>query len=310
MKRIIFMGTPEFSTYPLEDLAKADGISVELVITGEDKIRSRNKVQACPVKMKAQELGLSIYQTEKINSDETFEVIESIKPDFIVVIAFGHIMGKRLLETYKDRIINIHSSLLPKFRGAAPMQWAILNKEKETGVCSMLIEKSMDTGDILSCAKMDLTEDTGIEEVHDTLAKLSGPLIVDTILNYEEKMENRIVQDDSLASYSGKIDKEMGHISFNEKAEDIKAKIMAFSVWPSTFVIYKGQNMKIHKINIIEKYTDTEEAKIIDVSKEGIFVNCLDKCIVIEEIQMPGKKRMTLESYLNGNNIEISEFLN
>lgn len=307
MKKIIFMGTPEFSVNPLISLNNSTEISVELVITGEDKKRSRNKVESTPVKKIAEKLGLNVYTPKDVNSEESLSIIDEINPDFIVVIAYGQLIKKHLLEKYKDRIINIHSSLLPKYRGAAPMQWAILNKDKKTGVCSMLIEKTMDTGDVLDCVTVKIDENTDISTLHDTLSIKSGNLIVDTITNYDEKFAKRIEQDDELASYSQKITKEMGHISFLEKAEDIKAKIMAFSVWPSTYAIYKNEKIKIHKIHIIDKYTNTQEGKIFDVSESGIFVNCKDKCIVIDEIQFPGKKRMNIKSFLLGNSIEKGE---
>ncbi|MFM1581684.1 methionyl-tRNA formyltransferase [Helcococcus bovis] len=310
MKKIIFMGTPEFSVNPLISLNNSDEINIELVITGEDKKRSRNKFESTPVKKKALELGLKVYTPLNVNSEESLSIIDEINPDFIVVIAYGQLIKKHLLEKYKNRIINIHSSLLPKYRGAAPMQWAILNKDKKTGVCSMLIEKTMDTGDVLDCDTVNIDEDTDISTLHDELSLRSGSLIVNTILNYDDKFVNRIEQDDDLASYSQKISKEMGHISFMENASDIKAKIMAFSVWPSTYVIYKDEKVKIHKIHIIDKYTNTEEGKIFEVSESGIFVNCKDKCIVIDEIQFPGKKRMDLKSFLLGNSIEIGESFN
>ncbi|MFM1534587.1 methionyl-tRNA formyltransferase [Helcococcus ovis] len=309
MKKIIFMGTPEFSVNPLISLYNSSEISIELVITGEDKKRSRNKVESTPVKKKAEQLGLRVYTPNNVNSQESLSIIDEINPDFIVVIAYGQLIKKHLLERYKDRIINIHSSLLPKYRGAAPMQWAILNREKQTGVCSMLIEKTMDTGDILDFITVDLDENTDITKLHDNLSLKSGDLIVDTIINYDDKFSHRIQQDNQLASYSQKITKEMGHISFLEDAEDIKAKIMAFSVWPSAYVIYKNEKIKIHKIHIIDKYTDSEEGKIIDVSNSGIFVNCKNKCIVIDEIQFPGKKRMDIKSFLLGNSIEKGEIL-
>lgn len=310
MYKIIFMGTPEFSVNPLESLNQSDQIEIALVITGQDKKRSRNKLEPTPVKKKALELGLKTYEPTNVNSQESLDIINEIDPDFIVVIAYGSLIKDDLLKAYKDRIINIHSSLLPKYRGAAPMQWAILNQDDETGVSTMLIEKSMDTGDVLDEKRVKLTEDASIEELHDKLSELSGTLIVDTILNYDNLFKNRRKQDDSKATYSQKIGKEMGHLDFDQRACDIKAKIMAFSSWPSTFVYYKDQKVKIHKIHIIDKYNDSNNGIIFDVNDEGIFVNCQDKCIVIKELQFPGKKKMDVKSYLLGNKIEIGQSLN
>lgn len=309
MKKIIYVGTPEFSVLPLVALHEAKDIDVELVITGKDKKRSRNKVLPTPVKSKALELGIKTFEPDNINSEESIALINKINPDFIVVIAYGQIIKKELLGTYKDRIINVHSSILPRYRGAAPMQWTILNKDREAGVSTMLIEKTMDTGDVLNISTIDIDENTDINTLHDKLSYLSGPLIVDTILNYDKLYENRMKQDHSLATYSQKIEKEMGHIDFNTLAEDIKAKIMAFSPWPGTYVLYENKKMKIHKISIINKYTDDKIGKIIDANQDGIFVNCIDKCIRIEEIQFEGKKRMDVKSYLLGNDIKIDEYL-
>lgn len=309
MKKIIFMGTPEFSVNPLVSLHENKEISVELVITGQDKKRSRNKILPTPVKSKAIELGIKTYEPSNVNSEESINLINDINPDFIVVIAYGQLIKDELLSKYKDRIINIHSSILPKYRGAAPMQWTILNKDKQAGVCSMLIEKTMDTGDILDIAKIEIDEDTDIESLHDKLSEISGPLIVNTILDYDNLYKNRTKQDETRATYSKKIDKSMGHIDFNEEASDIKAKIMAFSNWPGTFSYYKNNKIKIHKITIIEKYTDNKIGQIIDANKDGIFVNCSDACIRIEEIQFEGKKRMDVKSFLLGNDIEKCEYL-
>ena len=309
MKKIIFMGTPEFSVNPLVSLHENKEISVELVITGQDKKRSRNKILPTPVKSKAIELGIKTYEPSNVNSEESINLINDINPDFIVVIAYGQLIKDELLSKYKDRIINIHSSILPKYRGAAPMQWTILNKDKQAGVCSMLIEKTMDTGDILDIAKIEIDENTDIESLHDKLSEISGPLIVNTILDYDNLYKNRTKQDEAQATYSKKIDKSMGHIDFNEKASDIKAKIMAFSNWPGTFSYYKNNKIKIHKITIIEKYTDNKIGQIIDANNDGIFVNCSDACIRIEEIQFEGKKRMDVKSFLLGNDIEKGEYL-
>ncbi len=309
MKKIIFMGTPEFSVKPLVSLYENSEISVELVITGQDKKRSRNKFLPTPVKEKAIELGIKTIEPSNVNSVDSLKQINDINPDFIVVIAYGQFIKDELLTKYKDRIINIHSSILPKYRGAAPMQWTILNKDKKAGVTSMLIEKTMDTGDILDVATIDIDEDTDIDTLHDRLSEISGPLIVNTINNYDHLYKNRTKQDDTMAIYSKKIDKKMGHIEFTDKASDIKAKIMAFSNWPGTYVFYKDKKMKIHKITTIEKYTNNEIGQIIDANQEGIFVNCEDYCIKIEEIQFDGKKRMDVKSFLLGNDIEKGEYL-
>lgn len=307
MKKIIFMGTPEFSVNPLIALHKATNINVELVITGQDKKRSRNKVLPTPVKAKALELCINTYEPEDVNSEQSLKIIEDINPDFIVVIAFGQMIKAKLLEKYKDRFINIHSSLLPKYRGASPMQWTILNKDRVAGVSSMLIERKMDAGDVLDSRIIEIDDNTNIEELHDKLSSLSEELIVNTIENFDHLYQNRTKQNEDEVSYSSKITKEMGHLNFNEKSEDIKAKIMAFYNWPGTYVYYKDSKVKIHSIDIIERYNKYENSEIIQANVDGIYVNCLDACIVIKEIQFEGKKRMDVSSFLLGNSIEVGE---
>lgn len=309
MKRIIFMGTPEFAVNPLEALYESNDIKIELVITGQDKKRSRNKFLPTPVKSKSIELGINTYEPENVNSEESLNKIKEIDPDFIVVIAFGQIIKDELLNEFKDRFINVHSSLLPKYRGASPMQWTILNKDKIAGISSMLISRKMDSGDILDNRTLEIDEDTNIEQLHDKLSEISRELIVSTILNFDNLYSNRLKQDKNLVSYSSKITKDMGHLDFNDKAEDIKSKIMAFYKWPGTYVIYNNTKMKIHSIDIIERYNGFENGKIIKVDKTGIYVNCLDACIVIKELQFEGKKRMDVGSYLLGNSIDKGVYL-
>lgn len=305
MTKIIFMGTPEFSVPSLEKLNATSDIEIALVISQEDKVRGRNKLISTPVKAKALELGLKAYEPKKVNSSESLEIIDGINPDYIVVIAYGQLIGNHLIEKYKDRIINIHSSLLPKYRGAAPMQAALLNGDDETGVCSMLIEKAMDTGDVLLCEKMPITDETTIEDIHDNLAEKASDLIVETIRNYDELYKNRIKQDHSLACYSTKINKEMGWLDFSKDARSIDLQVRALMGWPGTFAYLDGVNVKIHKISIIQQYNNVEPSKIHKVDDSGIYVNCKDKCIVIEELQFPNKKRMSVADYLRGNEIKL-----
>lgn len=306
MNKIVFMASPEFALPSLEKLHENKNISVELVISQEDKIRGRNK-QVIPtvIKKRAIELGIETFEPKNVNSADSLELINKINPDFIVVIAFGQIIGDKLLKDYKDKIINIHSSLLPKYRGAAPMQAAILNGDSKTGVCSMLIEKKMDTGDILDCKEMPITNETTIEDVHDMLADLASDLIVDTILNYEDLYLNRKKQNHDEATYTKKIDKSMGKIDFNQDARSIDLQVRAFKNWPSTYANLDGQTVKIHKISIIEKYNNIEIGRVFKVDDSGIYVNCKDKCIIIEEVQFPNKKKMSVSDYIKGNNIDI-----
>lgn len=171
----------------------------------------------------------------------------------------------------------------------------------------MLIEKSMDTGDVLSCKEVPINNDTTIQTLHDDLSILASNLILDTILDYNELFTNRVKQDHSKATYSKKITKEMGHIDFSKEAKEIDTKVRAFKSWPSTYAYLDEKMLKIHKISIIDKYNKNELGEIFKVDDTGIYVNCKDKCIVIEEIQFPNKKSMKVADYIRGNSIEIGK---
>lgn len=173
----------------------------------------------------------------------------------------------------------------------------------------MLIEKSMDTGDVLDCRELLIEDDMDIEILHDRLAILAAETIVDTIENYDELYANRSPQDHEKAVYTKKLTKEMGHLDFSLSAQEINNRIRALSVWPRTYVYYGDDQVKIHKINIIDKYTEDREGRIIAVNDQGVFVNCKDKCIVIEELQFPNKRKMAVADYIKGNTIEIGEIL-
>ncbi len=303
MIKILFMGTPQFAVPSLQRLIDDPRFCVSAVVAQEDKKGHRGRLSIPPVKMLAQSQNIPVFQPPKVNDSSAVEALADLDVDFVVVIAYGQIIGKKLLETFPDRIINMHASLLPAYRGAAPINWAILNGEKETGVTSMLIERGLDTGDMLFKKSVEIGEDDALA-LTARLSELSAEVLIETLTNFDALYRNREVQDDAKASHAAMLSKNMGHLRFNVTGTELKNRVRGLVPWPGSFVIYKDQAVKIHKIDIISKYNDTEEGILYQVGSSGLYVNTKDATVVIEELQFPGKKRMTATDYLKGNKID------
>jgi len=302
--KIVFMGTPEFAVPALEAIKKS-GIEISLVISQKDKRRGRGKkLLPTPVKEKALELGLDVYQPENINSEESVNKLREIQPDCIVVVAYGQILKRDILILPPHGCVNIHASLLPKYRGAAPINWAIIRGEKETGITIMKMDEGLDTGDILKSESIPIEEEDDSSSVHDKLSILGGKLIVETLIDMKNGNIKPIPQDDNLSSYAPMLNKEMGKIDWNNEGEDIINLIRGLKPWPSAYIIYKGEKVKIHKAKKIKKLLEGENGKVVKVQDDGIYVNCSDSCIVIEELQFPGKKNLKVSEFLRGNQFD------
>lgn len=301
---IIFMGTPDFAVPSLVKLYE-EGYNIDLVVTQKDKPKGRGKkIQYPPIKNKALELGLEVFQPDSINSKESIAKLREIKPDFIVVAAFGQILKKEVLEIPKYDCINVHASLLPKYRGAAPINWAIINGESETGITIMEMEQGLDSGDIILSQAVNITSQDDFESLHDKLSILGSKLLIKALEDIKTGKDKRIAQDDNLSSYAPMISRSTGKIDWNKSGKEIFNLVMGLRPTPSAYTVYNDMNMKIHRVSLKEKTNDEESGKIYKVNKEGIFVNSKDRCITIEEIQFPGKKRMNVRDYLAGNKIE------
>lgn len=299
--KIIYMGTPDFAVPALESLYKED-FQIPLVVTQKDRPRGRGKkLQPTAVKKKAMELGLDIYQPNNINSPETIELLKEKSPDFIVVAAYGQILKKEILSIPKYCCVNIHASLLPKYRGAAPIHWAIINGEEETGITIMEMEEGLDSGPILLQSSIKIKEQDDTEKIHNKLSILGSKLIVKALNKLKEGNIKKEEQNEEKATYAPKITKDMGKINWNDKGVNIKNKVRGLKPWPSAYTEYEGENMKIHDVTIVNKFVEGENGKVVKVSDEGIFVNCVDSCVVLKEIQMPGKKKLLVSEYLRGN---------
>lgn len=300
MNKIVFMGTPDFSVDSLELLFK-EGFEIDLVITQPDRPGHRKKMTPTPVKLKAEELGLSIRTPENVNDKEIVDLIRESNPDFIVVVAFGQKIGREFLDLYEDRIINVHSSLLPKYRGAAPINWAIIEGEKVSGASIMLIDEKLDRGDVLKTTTVDIQEEDTAVELEKKIKEIGAIALVDVLKNFDQYYENREVQIEEEASYRGYLTKKMGEISWSDSAQVIYNKFRGLQPWPGVYFIYEGENIKVHKMNIIENYNDYKEGQVLEVNEDNIRIGTSEGVVEIKEFQFPGKKRMTVEQYLVGN---------
>ncbi len=307
--KIIYMGTPDFAVPPLEALYN-EGFEIPLVISQKDRPRGRGKkVHPTPVKSKAQHFKLDVYQPDNINSIESVKILEKIAPDIIVVTAYGQIIKQDILTIPKYGCINIHASLLPQYRGAAPINWAIIEGEKETGITIMKMEEGLDSGPILLQESVKIGENDDSQIIHDKLSFLGSKLIVNTLKKLKNGNIKETPQNDNKATYASKITKNMGRIDWNDSGANIKNKVRGLKPWPSAYTYYKDKNMKIHEVNIIDKFKEGKNGEVVKVSEDRIYVNCSDSCIEIKQIQMPGKKKLRVKEYLKGNKFETGIIL-
>ncbi|MBR5315398.1 MAG: methionyl-tRNA formyltransferase [Firmicutes bacterium] len=302
--KVVFMGTPDFAVPVLDAIIKA-GHEVGYVITQPDKAKNRGKkVQFTPVKELAVEHGIEVLQPEKIKqSPETMELLKAYQPDIAVVVAYGQIIQKELLDLPKFGCVNVHASLLPKLRGASPIQHAILQGEEETGVTIMQMAEGLDTGDMLSKVVIPVGGMNG-EQLHDKLAELGAQLLADTLPEIEAGNIVPEPQDDALHTYAGLISKKDGEIDFQKSPEVIERQIRAFDPWPGAFCSFNGETMKLWKAVCPGGSCSAEPGTIVAVSDEGIDISCGGSILRAVEIQMPGKKRVDVKAYLRGNSIE------
>ena len=307
--KIVYMGTPQFAAVPLEKLYKA-GHSIELVVSQPDRPKDRgHKLQACPVKLKAQELGLTVETPEKIRGNEDFiGRIKNIAPELIVVAAFGQILPKEVLDIPRYGCVNIHASLLPEYRGAAPIHRAIMDGKRETGVSLMFMAEKLDTGDVFAVAKTDIGR-KNTPELFAELAELGGDLLVEKIPEIENGSVIRVKQDDSMATYAKMVFKDDGIIDFSRSPEEIDCLVRGLYGGPSAWTMWKGEKMKVHEAH--PDYIDSgkEFGAVLSADKSGIAVACKGGSIIFDNIQVPGKKAMEVNAFLLGNKIDIGTIL-
>ena len=305
--KIVYMGTPDFAVPSLEALVRA-GHDVACEGTQPDAVRDRGKkVKFSPVKEKALELGIPVLQPVKVRGDEEFlQKLREIAPDLIAVAAYGQILPKEVLDLPKYGCLNVHGSLLPRFRGAAPIQRAIVEGDDETGITIMYMEEGLDTGDMLAKAATPIEKKNG-QELHDELAQMGAELLVDTLEHLDELP--RVKQDDALSCYAPMLSKKEGHLDFSQSPERLERIIRAFDPWPGSYAYLGEKMMKFWKAQVPGIRTDAPDGTVVAAGEEGIDIVAGGGILRVTEIQMPGKKRVEVKAYLKGNSIEIGTVL-
>ena len=301
---IIFMGTPEFSVPSLQKLINE--FKVSAVFTQPDRPKGRGKnIAMSPVKELAVSYNIPVYQPLKLkNNYEMIELIKDIKPDFIIVVAFGQILPKEVLEIPKYGCINLHASLLPKYRGAAPINWCIIDGETKSGNTTMLMDVGLDTGGILLTEETDLPSEITAGELHDILMNSGGELLVKTIHGIVAENLQPVKQESGVSSYASMLNKEMAKINWENSNNNIHNFIRGLNPWPIAYTHYENKVMKIYKSKVIDEKSNKSIGTIIEVSKEGLKVSTGSGVLLIEEIQFPGKKPLKVKDYIIGNKID------
>ena len=306
--KIIFMGTPDFSVPSLRSID--DYFGVDLVITQPDKPKGRGKkLQPSAVKEEAFRRNLRVLQPIKLrNDEEVIKEMKALEPDFIIVVAYGQILSEEVLNIPKYGSINLHASLLPKLRGAAPLNFAIMEGHKTSGSTTMLMDKGLDTGDMLLKQEVNLHDEMNVEELHDILSENGGDLLIKTMEGLVDGTITPIKQNHEESTHAPLLTKENMEIDWNQSAKKINQKIRGLSPYPGAFTYGEQDKVKILQAKVCEDSTGKNPGEILDVSPKGILVATGDGDLLIEKMQMPGKKAMMIDTYLNGNSFSITNF--
>jgi methionyl-tRNA formyltransferase len=303
---IVYMGTPEIAAVILKALHEA-GHTIIGAVTQQDKPKGRgNQVQFPAVKEMALSLDIPVYQPRRVKEPEFIEVLKQLNPDVIVVAAFGQILSKVILELPKFGCINVHASLLPDYRGSAPIQWSILDGEEKTGITIMHMDEGIDTGDMISKEEIILSPKETFGTLHDKLAAAAGPLLIKALADIEAGRATRTKQGDSKSRYAMILDKSLGHIDFSQPAVKIERLIRGLNPWPSAYTSLEGKILKIWDADVEPAQTNGVPGEIIAVRKDALLVQTGEGILAVKELQLEGKKRMTTESFLRGYEVKAN----
>lgn len=304
--KAVFMGTPDFAVPTLQKMIDM-GIEITAVVTQPDKAKGRGKkVIYSPVKECALAHDLPVYQPVRIRKEPEFiQTLRDMQPDVIVVVAFGQILPKEILDIPRLGCVNVHASLLPKFRGAAPIQWSIIDGEEVTGVTTMLMDVGLDTGDMLLKAEIPMDPKETGGSLHDKLAAVGGELLEKTLIGLEAGTIVPEKQDDSQAGeYARMLDKELGHIDFNQPAVVIERLIRGLNPWPSAYTYIDGKTLKIWEAEVLDRNYGCEYGEVAEVTRNSLIIQTGIGALSVKSVQLEGKKRMDISAFLNGYTIE------
>lgn len=307
--RVLFMGTPDIATGCLQKLIdeKYDIIGV---VTQPDKPQNRGKKLGMPpVKELALKYDIPVYQPIKARDEEFVATLKELNPDIIVVVAFGQILPKSILDIPKFGCINVHVSLLPKYRGAAPINWVIINGEEKTGVSTMFMDEGLDTGDVILQSEFALDDEITAGELHDKMTVEGAKVLCETLDLIKEGKAPRTPQNHDEFSYAPIMDKNLGHVDFSKSAKEVHNLVRGVNPWPSAYTNYMDKKMKVWKTKVLDEKSSKEPGTILKVDQDGIKVATKDNVILISEIQMPNKKRMEVKEFIKGNTLEVGSVL-
>jgi len=305
--KLVFMGTPEFAVPSLRALAEDGRYDIVGVFTQPDRPAGRgNRLTACPVKQFALEKGLAVFQFEKIRQPEGVAQLKALAPDVMITAAFGQILTQKILDIPARGTVNVHASLLPKYRGSAPINWCILNGESEAGVTLMLTDIGIDTGDMIASAAVPVGELETAGELTARLSELGAKLLAEKLPEYLAGRLEPVPQDESKASYVPMLEKAMGEVDWTNPAPIIARQVRGFNPWPCAYTDMPGGRLKLYLARPVEATSDVPPGTVIASGpKEGLWVRCGEGALEILELQAPGGKRMTAKAYLAGKKIPV-----
>lgn len=307
--KIVFMGTPEIATGCLQKIID-EKHEVIGVVTQPDKPQNRGKKLGMPpVKELALKYDIPVYQPLKAREESFIETIKELNPDVIVVVAFGQILPKAILDIPKLGCINVHVSLLPKYRGAAPINWVIINGEDKTGVTTMYMDEGLDTGDMILKTEFKLDDEINAGQLHDKMMEIGSQTLKETLDLIEKGCAPREKQNHEEFTYAPMMNKALGNINWNKSAKEIHNLVRGVNPWPSAYTTYDDKTIKVWKTKVLSEISNEPCGTILKVDKDGMRVSTKENIILIEELQMPGKKRVLVSEYIKGNSIESGKIL-
>lgn len=307
--RIVYMGTPDFAVGCLETLIQA-GYDVVGVVTQPDRPKGRGKkLQPPPVKITAKKYDLPVYQPEKIKTPEFISQLKELAPELIVVVAYGKILPAEILYLPPLGCINVHASILPKYRGSAPIHWSIINGERETGITTMYMNEGMDTGDMILTAATTIGNNDTVGELHDRLAVLGAKLLAETVTLIEQGQAPRTPQNEAEATYAPMLKREHELINWQQSAKKLHNQIRGMNPWPGTYTTWQGKVLKIWRAEVLTQHTDQRPGTVVVAEHGEIIVQTGQGCLALREVQLQGGKRLATRDFLCGNKMDLGTSL-
>jgi len=302
--KVLFMGTPEIAAKVLEAILKSNH-QVIGVVTQEDKPKGRGKEMAMPpVKELALEHGIEVFQPHILKTEESVNRLKEFDADIYVVVAYGKLLSKEILDIPRFGCVNVHASLLPKYRGSAPIQWSIIDGERVTGVTVMQMDEGMDTGDMLFKAAVEIDDKDTADSLYDKLSEAGAALIVDALDAIEKGDIHPVKQDDTQATYAKMLNKSLGHVNYAKSADEIERLVRGLNSWPGTYSYINGKSLKIWEAKVLDEASNGNPGTVAVAENGRLTVNTLDKQLEIITLQLEGKKRMDTKSFMLGYKIE------